>query len=1824
MSYPLKNLTAFVVLLLLLSSVQASTSPSDFTDPLAGTVLVGGTGAKAFTDSVYVLGDPSTPEGQFESWGTPDWQGWMGVDRSSESSHWKTSTFNAAALDPGQPDNHAWWCGEVFTPCAGDPPEGYGNNWDESLHWVFSVPDPGLSCEIQLMAVFNLDLDPAGDQLILEYETTGGWVPVNTWSGMMMNWWFSEVMAYDPVDYVGISGDQIHVRFRLTSDAFGSDEDGGYCGAGAVQIDLIDMYYDQGAGPIWAGMETAEPGAPSSWYAGYFPPVGEFAQIWPPMSLGTADPFIDSQETFSGGLNLSHMVGFIDDGLQVPTGGEVGLTWQYAAGGYVVNHSGGLTGPDGRIWNEIWSPVLEWPAGNFGRARLEFDLYLHNLVETGASGIFGTYAMRGSQDGGATWSDWRSHHDYLFGGPALGRFSRDVTALLPQSPTHVQISLGVRELSQPFWDGSDATPAPYFDNVVLKAYESTGPLLTAEDADLPQDAFPSIGFIDYGNLGANSIPVDMARNIAPLGSFRVQPGDSIVVTARAVSPGGVIQSPPLMHYHLEANPEFDPYRWWPTFGTLVADSCLGPDGVGLPGDRWCFDVPDEGFMFPGDVMHFSFEVSEDQFGSITTATLPEDLTHFYDFQPGSLWPRQFEMRGLPSVLSQQPADQPPIIFWRDCDPPAGTQPWILALENQGYTLGYDYDVYQTRAPGGGHANGLGGRANSTLLANYDVILYTSGDQIERTLQAPDEFEPEDDISLLESWLSLGNKNLVLCGDNLAWDLATGDGLEQGFLATWFPLTVEDSDVRPLIDGQDSPLALALAGNPTLFTLPAWRVLGGERGHTYDAVVPVSPTTALGEFADPYGNPGAYPEAAATRTHHLGLNDRVFFLPYDLGVVADAAAKYSEPVTRSLLLNDILIELGIAPGGVPIFQADLDQCTASTAATGPVSIYNIPNGQGSGLDEAQTWGAGAMDARISVVIRDGLGQPIPGYPWEDLWLESDGGGLAHCPGGTHPDGPTDADGMTTFTGPFRAGGHTQSGESLFVMVDGQPIWNSTFPQIACNSPDIDGDLDVDLMDLTWFADDFCGVYNFRSDFRWDGVINLSDIAILAGAWGAGDRTTAVVDPLRGTVEIYFDDGSGCRRNSLPDTLGVVEAVMVLKTQEPDLVAWEMQLEITGDATIVGNSYGGATNYLSSPQLFAVAGCTPVPVVDGEVELGRITLLVGPGGPVEIFIRPMDPSSIPLTDQPAFLTSARDAYKGMVPISGDYAIPVAAINAPESGVPRGSVLVQPSPAVDHPWQLASAGYDTAGQGVCPRSGLPFGQYTVTWLPDFGWRRPRPAIEAQCMYPPDSTVTFAGQFLPAGWVRIDAAPDSLQPWWMLTAPDTVLVGNGDDLLEEMLTGSYFMEWNDYPDWRTPPDITGSLAQYDTLVFAGEYLPTGMVRIDVEPDSLLAGWTLTAPDTVIAGAGDQDLPGMLTGGYTLHWADLPGWDTPDSVTGILTQADTLAFFGEYLEQEATARILSIVDVGNDQGRNVRITWQAHPFDAPEGDVVITGYGIYRRQDEWKAAGKGVRRTGPGKLLGWDALGTVSARQDSMYQFVAGTLCDSTEAAGICWSVFMISAETPDPGVFFDSPPDSGYSIDNLVPVVPQDLLVQYAHDGNALNWSPNPDPDIQHYRIYRSELAGKGCESPPADPTGMAAETHWVDSLLEGGNAWDYCYRITAVDFAGNESGLSDWGQTEVSGAAQPPDRLVFYPAVPNPFNATTTLSFDLPDDLVCRLTIFDVAGKRVRALLEGDLMRAGRREVIWDGRDQKGQMAATGVYFVRLEAGSWARTLRVALVK
>ena len=877
--------------------------------------------AKALGDTIYLLGNPRDPDqvsdggvgpqanGTFEDeFGVPGWFGWTHEDYAFYDSeiYWHVSDFNVVS------GNYSMWCGTYY---GGDP--GYGNGWLQRLIYSYQVADNSVASTVNLKVTVQNDTEPEYDYTYVEYNADGIW---HIWNpgGYDGNrtYYFDESVVYQPGDYVGSSSDEIQLRIRFNSDGAWSDEDGLWDTNGACQVDDIEVRVDG----VLVESEDFEDGPDGTynWIPVPAPGVGDFAALY--FGLQELDPCH---------ANTSIHVAFIDDGVVVPgTGGSHCTTWCYGPGGYIVNNTGGLMGPDFHVSNAIISPPLEWPAGLEG-ASIGFDVYIHELLIPYSPwpGVVVYWSVRSVASGNevdlenAPWNGW---HDGWIGGPEWEPLNRPVSDLLVPGCTHVQLGLRIHEWGNEY-TGTDGTPAPYFDNAKFVAYPITGPTITAFSNNLFNDNFPEAGELDFADLSNNNVRLDMAENVASQSDLVNYPGDSIWCDIAAVRAGFVLDDMPKMHVRMRANPLFDDVRVLPpnfvqtgnvVEGWVYGDSTYWASGNLVP-DRYNFDLPDDDFFFPGDVLKYYIEARDNLAGDIGITLLPGDTAGFHNLEANLQYPAQFTVRALPTMFSATADDQPRIIFWQDSDYNGeGRNHWFLALNQLGYRMGVDYDMYFTHVPQQGLGNGLGGRATSVLLDGYDTLLYTSGRQWSYTLSNGDfGGDPSNDIQVISNWFANGDKNAFMTGDNLVEDLLNAGASGQAFVITYFNVNYVDNSIQNLIGNQITPTVAAINGNGVIVRVPEWKCNAGcPLFRDIDAIEANAGTIRLAEFTDPGGSPGFYNYAAASYHINATENARVVLMPYAFmanGNTPDwtPPAGYAGISARAIILEDILFGFG---------------------------------------------------------------------------------------------------------------------------------------------------------------------------------------------------------------------------------------------------------------------------------------------------------------------------------------------------------------------------------------------------------------------------------------------------------------------------------------------------------------------------------------------------------------------------------------------------------------------------------------------------------------------------------------------------------------------------------------------------------------------------------------------------------------------------------------------------------------------------------------------------------------------------------------------------
>ncbi len=320
---------------------------------------------------------------------------------------------------------------------------------------------------------------------------------------------------------------------------------------------------------------------------------------------------------------------------------------------------------------------------------------------------------------------------------------------------------------------------------------------------------------------------------------------------------------------------------------------------------------------------------------------------------------------------------------------------------------------------------------------------------------------------------------------------------------------------------------------------------------------------------------------------------------------------------------------------------------------------------------------------------------------------------------------------------------------------------------------------------------------------------------------------------------------------------------------------------------------------------------------------------------------------------------------------------------------------------------------------------------------------------------------------------------------------------------SGGGIITWNDFRNG-------------DSHIYAQRLNASGVVQ-----------WT-TNGAAMCTATGGQDNPAIASdglGGAIITWGD---WRNGNDNDIYAQKVDAYGYLGNVAPQ-----IAKVKDVVNDQGGKVTVSWSPSYLDVyPK--TTIKSYYLFRGVSQSMAM-KNIKAPGdflkeissgkdPGSLLlktprsaqgvdsyYWEYIDSVRALRLSGYSYTMPTVSDSgPQGTAMCYAMLM--ARTSDELTYWFSTADSGYSIDNLPPISPQNpALLPLVSGYTQLHWNPDKvDPDVGHFSVYRSTSSG----FPLNDGTRLQTtiDTTVIDSSAEVGQ--QYFYRITAVDIHGNES--------------------------------------------------------------------------------------------------------------
>jgi len=135
------------------------------------------------------------------------------------------------------------------------------------------------------------------------------------------------------------------------------------------------------------------------------------------------------------------------------------------------------------------------------------------------------------------------------------------------------------------------------------------------------------------------------------------------------------------------------------------------------------------------------------------------------------------------------------------------------------------------------------------------------------------------------------------------------------------------------------------------------------------------------------------------------------------------------------------------------------------------------------------------------------------------------------------------------------------------------------------------------------------------------------------------------------------------------------------------------------------------------------------------------------------------------------------------------------------------------------------------------------------------------------------------------------------------------------------------------------------------------------------------------------------------------------------------------------------------------------------------------------------------------------------------------------------------------------------------------------------------------------------------QAAVLVWSDYRANGGNTYTELY-AQYVSKGGALSGVRE-------NATSVPHEYQLQQNFPNPFNPSTEIQFQLPDRAQVRLVVYNTLGQQVKELVNNEL-NAGSFTATWDGKNDSGEYATSGVYLYRLVAANYSVTKKMVLMK
>lgn len=180
-------------------------------------------------------------------------------------------------------------------------------------------------------------------------------------------------------------------------------------------------------------------------------------------------------------------------------------------------------------------------------------------------------------------------------------------------------------------------------------------------------------------------------------------------------------------------------------------------------------------------------------------------------------------------------------------------------------------------------------------------------------------------------------------------------------------------------------------------------------------------------------------------------------------------------------------------------------------------------------------------------------------------------------------------------------------------------------------------------------------------------------------------------------------------------------------------------------------------------------------------------------------------------------------------------------------------------------------------------------------------------------------------------------------------------------------------------------------------------------------------------------------------------------------------------------------------------------------------------------------------------------------------------------------------------------------------------------IQWSEPISHGPADWDLYFSDDGGSTWQSIAPDLPHSQLDYNWTvpDIATDSGQVKVIQDNMTYMDYTDACGNFIISITTGINESKSYTESFILYPAYPNPFNPNTTIRYDLDKRSRISLTIHNVVGERVRTLVD-EFQSPGSKSVIWNGRNDQGQLVGSGFYIYLLRAGDESKANKMTLLK